>query len=340
MKIFKVGGAVRDQLLGNNPKDLDYVVIGSSAKELQSLGFHQVGLGFPVFIHPQTRDEYALPRGTSLEDDLYRRDLTINAMALDETGALIDPFGGLRDLKAKVLRHVSEAFAEDPFRVYRILRFRASYPDFTIAPETEAFMKKVTSSEEFKTINSERLMKELRIVFSLGKPSLFFAGLKEFGLLSFYFIELVEMTSQDWSRTLHLLDQTASTSKDLALRFSTLSYCLTPENVRNFCHRIQAPNDWTESAMVISRFHKEVEALDELESETMVRMFYEMDGFRKPYLVEQLAQVCESKLLRKYFDSVKSVSAKDVGPFLVGAKVGEAILVERVKTLVKIRGKS
>jgi tRNA nucleotidyltransferase/poly(A) polymerase len=182
MKVFTVGGYVRDTLMGITPKDRDFVVVGSNVSEMESLGYSQVGKDFPVFLHPKTGDEYALARterktGTgyngftvetkdvSLEDDLFRRDLTINAMAMDEDGTIIDPFGGQKDLKNKVLRHVSEHFAEDPLRVLRVARFAARYA-FTVAPETLELMKKIVDAGEIRNLTAERVWVEFNKALS------------------------------------------------------------------------------------------------------------------------------------------------------------------------------
>ena len=346
MKVYKVGGAVRDHFLGLEPKDVDYLVLGSSDKELLSLGYQQVGLGFPIFIHPQTRQEYALPRGNTLEKDLFRRDLTINAMAIGEDGEIFDPYGGQNDLKSKILRHVSDSFAEDPFRVYRVLRFKAQFTEFTIAPETMELMKKLVVRDDFKTQTTERIMKELGVIFALPKPSLFFAGLKDLGALSCFFRELEMLNPIDWSFTLRLLDQVSSSYEDETVRFSALVYLFEPDAAKKLCDRIQAPNVWAEAAQVTSRHRKDVEDILELDPSSIVHKLYAMDGFRKPNLVWNLALVCEaaeslgpspkttrSEFFRHCFNTVKTISSKDVSPLLRGAMVGEAIVDERIKAL-------
>lgn len=195
MKIYSVGGAVRDMQLGLDPKDVDFVVVGSTAEEMLAAGFEQVGASFPVFLHPVTRDEYALARiekkagvgyhgfevetaGVTLEEDLRRRDLTINSMAWDGD-RLIDPFGGLRDLKAKVLRHTSEAFAEDPLRVLRLARFFARYSDFTVAGETMTLASQLVDAGELDALPDERFTAELAKVFTEKEPVRFFELLME-----------------------------------------------------------------------------------------------------------------------------------------------------------------
>jgi tRNA nucleotidyltransferase/poly(A) polymerase len=200
MKIYKVGGYVRDQLMGLEPKDCDYVVVGSTPEEMLALNYEQVGKDFPVFLHSKSRDEYALARierktgvgytgfdfdtaNVTLEEDLFRRDLTINAMALDEDGNLIDPYNGVDDLKNKLLRHVSPHFKEDPVRILRIARFSARY-DFSIAPETLSMMKEMVTNGEFDHLTGERVWKEFEKVLSEKYVSNFFNSLEDIGALN------------------------------------------------------------------------------------------------------------------------------------------------------------
>lgn len=206
MKIYQVGGAVRDELLGLTPKDRDFVVVDSSVEEMLALGYEQVGKDFPVFLHPQTKAEYALARrekktgvgyqgfsfettSVTLEEDLFRRDLTINAMAKDDSGKLIDPFGGQQDLQAKVLRHVSAHFAEDPLRVLRVARFKARYPEFSITPDTKNLMTKLVASE-IKYLSPERFGREFEKGFSEKSPFLFLKTLEEVGFFEHYLPEI------------------------------------------------------------------------------------------------------------------------------------------------------
>lgn len=200
MKVYQVGGCVRDLLMGLDPKDIDFVVIGSSEEELLSLGYEQVGKDFPVFLHPETKYEYALARtekktsagyngfsveteNVSLEEDLFRRDLTINAMAMDSNGVIIDPYGGVKDLKNGILKHVSKHFAEDPVRILRVSRFSARY-DFKIHKDTIDLMKHMVSNGEFDSLTNERVWKEFEKVLSEKNVVNFFRNLEEIGALS------------------------------------------------------------------------------------------------------------------------------------------------------------
>lgn len=199
MKVYQVGGCVRDLLMGLDPKDIDYVVVGSSEDELSSLGYEQVGKDFPVFLHPKTGYEYALARkerktgsgyngfsvetdNVTLEDDLFRRDLTINAMAMDENGVIIDPYGGQNDLKNKILKHVSKHFGEDPVRILRIARFSARY-NFSIHSETLSMMKEMVDNGEFDSLTGERVWKEFEKVLTEKHLFNFFDNLEKIGAL-------------------------------------------------------------------------------------------------------------------------------------------------------------
>src|SRR5947209_16166973 len=200
MKIYRVGGSVRDELLGRSVADHDYVVVGATPEAMIELGYRPVGRDFPVFLHPETQAEYALARterksgrgyhgfvfhtspSVTLEADLARRDLTINAMARDLDGTLVDPFGGLDDLRAGVLRHVSDAFAEDPLRVLRVARFAARF-GFALAPRTEALMRALADEGEMSTLPAERIWQELSRALMESKPSRFFTVLRRCGAL-------------------------------------------------------------------------------------------------------------------------------------------------------------
>lgn len=197
---YKVGGAVRDTLLGLTPKDIDYVVVGATPEQMVSLGFRQVGADFPVFLHPDTKEEYALARierktgigysgftaetnGVTLEEDLARRDLTINSMAIDEWGSVFDPYGGQDDLNARILRHTSEAFREDPLRVIRVARFAARYSNFAIAETTMTMMREMVASGELEAIPNERFHAELDKVYSEREAGRFFTVLESVGVM-------------------------------------------------------------------------------------------------------------------------------------------------------------
>lgn len=211
MNKYLVGGAVRDKMLGKTPNDLDYVVVGSTPADMINLGYEQVGADFPVFLHPETKDEYALARterktgngyldfetvfdkSITLEDDLLRRDLTINAMAEDQNGLIIDPYNGLEDLKNKQLRHVSESFKDDPLRILRVARFCAKMPDFKIADDTLLMLREMVKNGEANNLKKERIWKEIEKAFTSEKPSRFIEALDEIGVLKTIFPEIKKM---------------------------------------------------------------------------------------------------------------------------------------------------
>lgn len=331
MKIYLVGGAVRDKLLGIPPKDFDYVALDTSSQELLSLGYQKVGSHFPVFLHPKTRDEYALPRGATLEEDLSQRDLTMNAMALDESGTLFDPFGGSRDLSDKILRHVSDAFADDVLRVFRVFRFQALYPDFIIASETLELMKRIVATREWEKIIPERVLLEMTKGLETKKPSVFFEGLKTLGALEHYFPELLALNS--WKRTMGTLDKSAELSEDLRVRYSALVLNLSEASIKNMGQRLFIQSDWTEAGIAGIKFFQG-QARD---ATSIVEIFYGIDAFRKPDLIHVLSLLSQAQILplspERYFEVIKIVSVNDVAQGLKGKAIGEAMRAERIRRL-------
>lgn len=297
--VFPVGGCVRDQLMGLKPNDIDYVVIGETIEKMIELGFEQVGKDFPVFLHPETKDEWALARTekkvaagyegfetffspeVTLEDDLARRDLTINAMAMSESGEIIDPFGGQEDIKSKVLRHTTEAFIEDPLRVLRVARFLARFgPEWTIHPSTMELMHEIRQSGELETLTPERVWKEMTKALSENHPNLFFETLNGFGL--FPEIEAMNGVSQPpehhpegdvFVHTMLVVKRAAELNLSLEGRFAALCHDfgkpVTFNEVGNlhgheqagvpvvkaFCERLKAPNSFRDLAMLTSDHH-------------------------------------------------------------------------------------
>ena len=345
MKIYIVGGAVRDALLGQPVKDRDYVVVGARPDEMARQGFRPVGRDFPVFLHPRTNEEYALARterkcgpgyhgftfhaapDVTLDQDLARRDLTINAIAQGNDGQLIDPFGGQRDLRDKVLRHVGPAFAEDPVRVLRVARFAARFSDFTIAPETMALMRQMVDCGEVDHLVAERVWAELAKNLGERHCGRFFEVLDACGALERLFPELFRLKGVPqradyhpegdvWVHTLMVLDAAASKTTDLAVRFAALLHdlgkALTPSDVlprhlgheqrglrpaQQLCERFRVPNDCCDLALLAIRHHGQVHQLeraDGMRPETIARLLREMDGYRRPDRFERLLQVCEA----------------------------------------------
>lgn len=325
--IYLCGGAVRDMLLGLEPKDKDYVVVGSSVDEMLAAGFEKVGADFPVFLHPETGDEYALARrekktGTgylgftsefgvdvTLEEDLGRRDISINSMALDENGNLIDPFNGQQDLENKVLRHTSNAFEEDPVRVLRLARFRARFgPEWAVAPETRELVAKMAKKGVLNELTAERVWKELSRALMEPRPRLFFDTLLECDALHVLFPEVYRLKTalearrwhpegDAYEHTMLVLQQGSSIAPVDRLDIMLACLChdfgkgLTPRDklpkhyghdvsgvpvVEAFCNRLTVPVKMRDAAMSATRYHMCMHKLKELNAKTIVKMFDDM----------------------------------------------------------------
>ncbi|MET1254577.1 multifunctional CCA addition/repair protein [Aliikangiella maris] len=344
MQIYLVGGAVRDKLLGRPIIEKDWVVVGATPADLQAKGFKQVGKDFPVFLHPETGEEYALARterktglgyhgfavhsssDVTLEEDLIRRDLTVNAMAMDESGHIYDPFNGQSDLKARQLRHISPAFAEDPLRVLRVARFAARYAHlgFSIAGDTFKLMKQITESGELKTLSAERVWKETYRALEENSPHIYFEVLKACGGLSDWFPELEVLwgvpNPPKWHpevdtgiHTMMVLEQAAIMTNAPVTRFAALCHDLgkgiTPEEnlpghpgheksgvplVKQFCRRLKTPTQYEDLAKIACEFHLHLHRVETLTPNTMVKLLEKTDAFRKPERFEQFLLVCES----------------------------------------------
>jgi tRNA nucleotidyltransferase (CCA-adding enzyme) len=337
MEVYLVGGAVRDELLGKKPKDKDFVVTDSTPEEMESLGFQKVGQSFAIYLHPRTREEFALIRGMSLKDDLERRDLTINAMAKNNDGKLYDPFHGKKDLENKVLRHVSSFFAEDPLRIFRIARFKAWLPEFSIAEETKIFIERIINTPDFVQISGERIFKEMKSALEALRPSLFFETLKDLVALHFHFSELDRLSNEDWCHTMKYLDDISRNDEDILVRYSVLLHLIAASEIKRIGDRLKVPNDWTEAAVVASRFHAQVQRIQEMKSSSIVQMFYEMDAFRKPNLVKILSKTCEVKEAGRYleecFEKIRNVKLDASQSHLTGKAIGDEIKEKRVRTL-------
>lgn len=333
MKIYLVGGAVRDSLLGLSVKDKDWVVVGSDIKTLLDAGFQQVGADFPVFLHPKTHEEYALARterktttghtgfvcdftpNVTLEEDLLRRDLTINAMALSADGILIDPYDGLRDLKQRILRHVSNAFAEDPLRVLRIARFAARFHSlgFHIATNTQKLMCAMVANNELKTLTAERIWIEWQKSLSSERPDIFLRVLKECGALADILPEIEAQFSvydllpsyRTKSSSFAILwpcRQVAQLTSDLSVRFAVqlhlMSQSLTPDKhvaaIKALCKRIKVPNVYRDSALMVAKEHLKIGKVDSLNARDFITLFNNNDCWRKPEKIKQLTLACQA----------------------------------------------
>jgi tRNA nucleotidyltransferase (CCA-adding enzyme) len=344
LQIYLVGGAVRDRLLCLPVDELDYVVVGASAEEMVRRGFTQVGKDFPVFLHPETKDEYALARterksapgyhgfvvhaapDVTLEQDLARRDLTINALAEDWDGRIIDPFGGVADLKARVLRHVSPAFVEDPVRILRVARFAARFAElgFHVADDTMALMRDMVAAGEVDALVPERVWQEMAKALSESRPSLFFLVLRECGALARLLPELDRLFGvpqpEQWHpeidtgvHVMLVVDTAARLSDAAEVRFAALCHDLgkgttPPETwprhhgheersadlVAAVCNRFRVPKRFCELARITARYHGLVHRAAELRSTTLLAMFEGVDLFRRPGRLEQMLLACEA----------------------------------------------
>ena len=340
MKIYIVGGAVRDELLGRPNADRDYVVVGATPQAMQAAGYRPVGKDFPVFLHPQTHEEYALARterksghgyhgftfhaapDVTLEEDLARRDLTINAMARGTDGELIDPYCGQRDLQAKILRHVGPAFAEDPVRILRIARFAARFSDFSVAPETLALMRGMVASGEVDHLVAERVWQELAKGLMEDKPSRLFEVLRDCGALARLLPEVDALFGvaqrADYHpeidtgiHTMMVIDQSARHRLPLPVRFAALTHDLgkaqTPPDIlpRHLGHeersfnltetlsaRLRVPNDCRDLALLMARYHGVIHRAVELKASTIVSLFEKTDALRRPERFQQLLDAC------------------------------------------------
>jgi tRNA nucleotidyltransferase (CCA-adding enzyme) len=316
VKIYAVGGAVRDELLGLRVSDRDYVVVGGTPEEMESLGYKPVGKDFPVFLHPKTHEEYALARterkiargykgfqihatpDVTLEQDLERRDLTINAMARDEGGRLVDPFGGAADLERGLLRHVSPAFVEDAVRILRVARFAARF-GFAVAPETMALMRSMVANGEADALVPERVWQEFSRGLMEGDPALMFAVLAEAGLLGKLLPELGLVfedarPANDASRSLVRSLQCASAERlALAPRFALLVLgAPSSESVNAVCERLKAPGDCRDLAMLAHRHAGALRHSPSLHAPDLLGLLERSDAFRRPERFEELLALC------------------------------------------------
>lgn len=344
MKTYLVGGAVRDNLLQLPVREHDWVVVGASADELISQGFRPVGKDFPVFLHPDTHEEYALARterksghgyygfdihaapDVTLEDDLKRRDLTINAIAQTESGEWVDPYGGQQDLKSRVLRHVSPAFSEDPLRVLRVARFAARFAPlgFKVAPETLELMRTMAASGELTTLVAERVWKETHRALLSEAPWVYFQTLRACGALAVIFPEVDALFGvpqppkhhpevDTGTHVMLAIEQACRLSNDLPVRFATLVHDLgkadTPadilpshhgheqrgvKHIKTLCRRLKIPRALCDLGTLVSYWHLHCHRALELKPETLLKLLEGTDAFRRPARFEQFLLVCEA----------------------------------------------
>ncbi|MEM8593634.1 MAG: multifunctional CCA addition/repair protein [Pseudomonadota bacterium] len=375
--VYLVGGAVRDQLLDIPVKDRDWLVVGATPKQMMALGYEEVGIDFPVYLHPTTHEEYALARTerksspgytgftfqleqVTLEDDLLRRDLTINAIAMDSSGALIDPYNGLDDLNNRVLRHVSPAFVEDPLRVLRVARFSAQLGafGFTLADDTRQLMNDIVDSGELDYLQSERIWQETATALRTDYPQHFVKTLRDAGALRHIFPELdalfgVPQTAKyhpeidTGIHTLMVMEQSALLSPELSVRFAAMMHDIgkgkTPEAewpshkmheqrsydmLKDFYKRIPTPKQCQEVANKVAKFHLLPHIAFELRVQTILKLFKQLDAYRKPKVFDLflLSCIADSKgrtgfedkptptidYLRACFEASRNINANNV----------------------------
>ncbi|MFC1748846.1 multifunctional CCA addition/repair protein [Pseudomonadota bacterium] len=344
MKVYQVGGAVRDTLLDLPVKDHDWVVVGTTPQSMLDQGYRQVGKDFPVFLHPDSNEEYALARterktgpgytgfafhasaGVTLEDDLKRRDLTINAMAMDDAGNIVDPFNGLKDLESKVLRHVSTAFEEDPVRILRLARFYARFSPlgFTIAEETMILMRRMVESGEVDALVPERVWQETQRALGEQQPTAFFEALRECGALTKLFPEIEALFGvpqrADYHpeidtgiHTMMVLEQASHLSTEPRVRFAALLHDLgkaeTPADVlprhighesrslplvKQVCKRLKTPNDYRDLSLLVAKYHTHCHKATELRPATLLETLHGLDAFRRGERFEEFLLACEA----------------------------------------------
>lgn len=391
MQIYKVGGAVRDRLLGRNVSEVDWVVVGATTEEMQALGYRPVGADFPVFLHPKSGEEYALARTerksgrgyggftfyaspeVTLEDDLIRRDLTINAMAEDGQGRVIDPYGGQRDLAARLLRHASPAFAEDPLRVLRVARFAARYADlgFVVADETLALMRQLAESGELQALTPERSWKEISRALMEPHPEVFVQVLRDCGALHELFPELdaqFDPPAADTGRSLlDVLRQCARHEQPLTVRWACLLHVLgnkcassepQPAQRKNPIEainiRCKVPRDCQELALLVGEYHCQAEQAETLQPEALFELLQHFDIYRRPERFEQFLTACEmvarghavqeqtdypqAAYLRAAAGAARAVEARPlIEQGYQGAELGQALKCARLQAIERFK---
>ena len=344
LETYLVGGAVRDKLLERPILERDWLVVGATAQHMLSLGFIQVGKDFPVFLHPKSKEEYALARterkqgkgytgfvcyaepDVTIEDDLIRRDLTVNAMALDDNGNIIDPYNGLDDLKNKVLRHVSTAFCEDPLRVLRVARFAARYAHlgFTVAKETMVLMQQMVDDGELSDLTPDRVWKEMSRSLTEKNPEVFIEILRETGALNVIWPSLDKLWGipnpeqhhgeiDSGIHTMMVLKQAVSLSTEVSVRFASLCHDLgkgkTPEDqwpkhygheksglslVKQICNNLKVPNAVKRLSLLVCEFHLHSHRAFELKPSTLLSLLDKLDAWRKPEDFELFLITCQA----------------------------------------------
>ena len=381
MQVYLVGGAVRDEQLGLPVKERDWCVVGATPAEMKEAGYRQVGKDFPVFLHPETGEEYALARterktaagyhgfefhtdpNVTIEDDLGRRDLTINAVAKDTNGNLVDPYGGLADIRDRILRHVSDAFVEDPVRVLRVARFAARFSalGFVIAPETMSLMRSIVASGEIDALVPDRVWKETELALSGKNCRVYFETLRECGALAILFPEIDRLFGVpqpvQWHpevdtgvHVMMVLDQAETLSADLEVRFAALVHDIgkgttrkhsLPSHpghegrgaklIRRLSGRLPVPNACRDLGMLVSEYHTHCHRAFELRAATILRMLEATDAFRRPRRFEQFLLACEADARGRKGLEDRNYTQVDLlrGAFAAAAAVDAAAIATR-----------
>ena len=403
---YLVGGAVRDNLLNRAVKDRDYLVVGATVEQMLALGYQQVGNDFPVFLHPDTKEEYALARterkqsqgytgfscyfapDVTIEQDLQRRDLTVNAMAMDNAGNIIDPYHGQKDLNDRILRHVSDAFIEDPLRVLRVARFAARYHSygFTIANETLTLMEDISNSGELKALTPERVWQEMQLSLREGHPDVFFNVLHQCKALAVLWPELDVLWGVPnpalWHpeicsgvHTMMVLQQAVKLSPKTSVRFAALCHDLgkgiTPSEqwpshrghekaglplVKRICKQLKVPTHYQQLALRVCEHHLHCHKAFELRASTLLRIFNQLDVWRKPDEFDDFILACKADFLgrlgfeekaypqQEYLTqavtAARSVNAKAfVEQGLKGLEIKEAMAAARLVAIQAVKDK-
>ena len=360
MKIYLVGGAVRDELLGLPVREKDWVVVGATPEKMIALGFKPVGKEFPVFLHPKTHQEYALARterkiakgykgfsfytapDVTLEEDLRRRDLTINAVAKTPEGNFIDPYGGQQDLKNKVLRHVSSAFQEDPVRILRLARLATKFPKFSIHLETLGLMKKMTGSGEVNALVPERVWQELVRALANEAPTRFFKVLNDCGALAILF-----PTLHHKGKGIDILSQIANKTSSPIIRFAALLSDLSPEVIQQPTLQYRVPNEYTDLAIMVSQFKESYKNIKRMNEKKLLNFILKTDALRRDERFENFLFICASlhspsannaDKIKKAIKAIKSINIEPLQKKqLKGrdfAKALEALRLEAIRHLI------